>query len=166
MDGFLVGILFMLFVLFVLVIFGVIFAAAVCFLDIGKSESKPPFDPYITDDEQTLFVSRFNSFSFEEMPQFMYGIRNIPNRNVMMQFSHPSKCYINVSKDINKKCFKYEVKYKKTVIKTFDDWGDVGDYCWNLNISYRDDPDLVIKKLEVKKREALAQGDFEWGNLN
>ena len=82
MDGFLVGILFLLFVLFVLVIFGVIFAAAVCFVDFGKSASKPPFDPFITDDEQNLFVSRFKSFSFDEMPQFLYGIRNIPPRSI------------------------------------------------------------------------------------
>lgn len=162
MDGFIVGMLFMLFVIFVLVIFGVIFAAAVYFSDIGnKSASKPKFEPYITEDEQTLFVHRFKSFSFDEMPQFMYGLRNIPPRSIQMQFSHPSRCYINVTKDINKGCFKYEVKYNKTVIKTFDDWGDVGDYCWNLNVSYRDNPDLVIKKLEVEKREALAAGDFE-----
>ena len=96
------------------------------------------------------------------MPQFMYGLnRNIPPRNKQMQFSHQSRCYINVSKDINKKCFKYEVKYKKTVIKIFYDWGDVGDYCWNLDISYRDNPDLVLKKLKTVKREALASGDFE-----
>ena len=162
MNGFFVGMLFMLFVLFVLVCFGVIFAAAVCFLDIGtKSESKPKFEPYITDDEQTLFVSRFKSFSFDEMPQFMYGLRNIPPRSIKMQFSHQSRCYVEVSKDLNKNCFKYEVKYKKTVIKTFNDWGDVGDYCWNLNVSYRDNPDLVIKKLTTEKREALAAGDFE-----
>lgn len=87
MDGFLVGILFALFVLFVLVVFGVIFAAAVCFVDFGtKSESKPKFEPYITDDEQNLFVSRFKSFSFDEMPQFMYGLRNIPPRSIQMQF--------------------------------------------------------------------------------
>ena len=161
MDGFVVGMLFMLFVLFVLIVFGVIFAAAVCFLDFGKSAEKPPFDPYITEDEQNLFASRFKSFSFDEMPQFLYGIRKIPNRNVQMQFSHPSRCYINVSKDIKKQCFKYEVKYKETVIKTFDDWGDVSDFCWNLNVNYSDNPDLVIKRLEVKKREALAKEDFE-----
>lgn len=162
MSGFIAGVLFMLFVLFVLVCFGIIFAAAVCFLDIGtKSESKPKFEPYITDDEQTLFVSRFKSFSFDEMPQFMYGLRNIPPRSIKMQFSHQSRCYVNVSKDLNKNCFKYEVKYEKTVIKTFNDWGDVGDYCWNLNVSYRDNPDLVIKKLKTEKREALAAGDFE-----
>ena len=160
MDGFLVGILFTLFVLFVLVIFGVIFAIAVCFLDIG-TKSKPTFEPYITEDEQNLYVIRFKSFSFDEMPQFLYGIRDIPPRSIQMQFSHQSRCYVDVSKDINKRCFKYEVKYKKTVIKTFYDWGDVGDFCWNLNISYRDNPDLVIKKLEVEKREALAAGDFE-----
>lgn len=71
-------------------------------------------------------------------------------RNKQMQFSHQSRCYINVSKDINKKCFKYEVKYKKTVIKIFYDWGDVGDYCWNLDISYRDNPDLVLKRLKTE----------------
>ena len=162
MNGFFVGMLFMLFVLFVMVCFGVIFAAAVCFLDIGtKSESKPKFEPYITDDEQNLFVSRFKSFSFDEMPQFMYGLRNIPPRSIKMQFSHQSRCYVEVSKDLNKNCFKYEVKYKKTVIKTFSDWGDVGDYCWNLNVSYRDNPDLVLKKLKTEQREALAAGDFE-----
>ena len=160
MDGFFVGMLFMLFVLLVLVIFGVIFAAAVYFSDIG-TKSKPPFEPYITEDEQNAFVARFKSFAFDEMPQFMYGLRNIPPREIQMQFSHPSKCYINVTKDINKKCFKYEVKYKKTVIKTFYDWGDVGDYCWNLNISYRDNPDLVLKRLKTEKREALAAGDFD-----
>lgn len=163
-EALLVGILFIVFVLFVLVCFGVIFAAAVCFLDIGtKSESKPKpkFEPYITDDEQNLFVSRFKSFAFDEMPQFMYGLRNIPPRSIQMQFSHQSKCYIDVTKDLNKNCFKYEVKYKKTVIKTFYDWGDVGDYCWNLNVSYRDNPDLVLKKLKTEKREALAAGDFE-----
>ena len=160
MDGFFVGMLFMLFVLLVLVIFGVIFAAAVCFVDFG-TKSKPKFEPYITEDEQTLFVSRFKSFSFDEMPQFMYGLRNIPPRSIQMQFSHQSRCYINVTKDINKKCFKYEVRYKKTVIKTFYDWSDVGDYCWNLNINYRDNPDLVLKKLKTEKREALAAGDFE-----
>lgn len=159
-EAFLVGILFVLFVLFVLVVFGVIFAAAVCFLDIG-TKSKPKFEPYITEEEQTLLVSRFKSFSFDEMPQFMYGLRNIPPRSIKMQFSHQSRCYIDVTKDINKNCFKYEVRYKKTVIKTFDDWGDVGDYCWNLNISYRDNPELVKKTLEVEKREALAAGDFE-----
>ena len=58
-----------------------------------------------------------------------------------------------------KKNFPY--KYNKTVIKTFYDWGEVGDYCWNLHISYRDNPDLVIKKLKTEKREALAAGDFE-----
>jgi hypothetical protein len=47
------------------------------------------------------------------------------------------------------------------VIKTFDDWGEVGDYCWNLNISYRDNPDLVLKRLKTEKREALASGDFD-----
>jgi len=161
MDGFLVGILFMLFVLFVLVVFGVIFAAAVCFLDIGKSESKPPFDPYITEDEQNLFVSRFKLFDFDEMPQFMYGIGKIPPRNKSMQFEHISRCYIRITKDKTKKCFHFEVRYKKTVIKTFDDWGEVGDYCWNLNVSYRDNPDLVLKKLKTEKREALAAGDFE-----
>lgn len=160
MDGFFVGMLFMLFVLLVFVIFGVIFAVAVYFSDIG-TKSKPKFEPYITEDEQTLFVHRFKSFSFDEMPQFLYGIRDIPPRSIQMQFSHQSRCYVDVSKDINKRCFKYEVKYKKTVIKTFYDWGDVGDFCWNLNISYRDNPDLVIKKLEVEKREALAAGDFE-----
>lgn len=161
MDGFLVGIMFVLFVLFVLVSFGVIFAAAVCFLDIGtKSASKPKFEPYITEDEQNLFVSRFKSFAFDEMPHFMYGLRKIPPRNVQMQFSHKSRCYINVSKDINKKCFKYEVKYKKTVIKTFDDWGEVGDFCWNLNNNYSDNPDLVIKTFEMERREVLAAGDF------
>ena len=162
MNGFIVGVAFMIFVLFVLVCFGVIFAAAVCFLDIGtKSESKPKFEPYITDDEQTLFVSRFKSFSFDEMPQFMYGLRNIPPRSIQMQFSHQSRCYVNVTKDLNKNCFKYEVRYEKTVIKTFYDWSDVGDYCWNLNVNYRDNPDLVIKKLKTEKREALAAGDFE-----
>ena len=162
MSGFIAGMLFMLFVLFVLVCFGVIFVAAVCFLDIGtKSASKPKFEPYITDDEQTLFVSRFKSFSFDEMPQFMYGLRNIPPRSIKMQFSHQSRCYVEVSKDLNKNCFKYEVRYEKTVLKTFNDWGDVGDYCWNLNVSYRDNPDLVIKKLKTEKREALAAGDFE-----
>ncbi len=159
-EAFLVGIMFVLFVLFVLVCFGVIFVAAVCFLDIG-TKSKPPFDPQITEEEQNLFVSRFKTFAFDEMPQFMYGLRNIPPRSIQMQFSHKSRCYINVTKDINKKCFKYEVRYKKTVIKTFHDWGDVSDYCWNLNISYRDNPDLVIKKLKTEKLEALAQGDFE-----
>jgi hypothetical protein len=160
MDGFFVGVLFMLFVLLVLVIFGVIFAVAVYFSDIGTKE-KPKFEPYITEDEQNSFVARFKLFAFDEMPQFMYGLRNIPPRSIQMQFSHPSKCYINVTKDINKKCFKYEVKYKKTVIKTFDDWGEVGDYCWNLNISYRDNPDLVLKRLKTEKREALASGDFD-----
>lgn len=149
----------MLFVLFVVAIFVVIFAAAVWFSDIAKE--KPKFEPYITEDEQNLFVSRFKSFDFDEMPQFMYGYGNVSPRNIRMQFSHPSRCYINVTKDINKKCFKYEVKYKKTVIKTFYDLGDVGDFCWNLNISYRDNPDLVIKKLDVEKRVALAAGDFE-----
>ena len=164
MSGFIAGVLFMLFVLFVLVCFGVIFVAAVCFVDVGtKSESKPKFElePYITDDEQTLFVSRFKSFSFDEIPQFMYGLRNIPPRSIKMQFSHQSRCYVNVSKDLNKNCFKYEVKYEKTVIKTFYDWSDVGDYCWNLNVSYRDNHDLVLKKLKTEKREALAAGDFE-----
>ena len=164
MSGFIAGVLFALFVLLVFVIFGVIFVAAVCFSDIGtksESKSKPKFEPYITEDEQTLFVSRFKSFSFDEMPQFMYGLRNIPPRSIKMQFSHQSRCYVEVSKDLNKNCFKYEVKYKRTVIKTFYDWGDVGDYCWNLNVSYRDNPDLVLKTLEVEKREALAAGDFE-----
>lgn len=50
-EAFLVGIMFILFVLFVLIIFDVIFAAAVCFVDVGtKSVSKPKFEPYITDD--------------------------------------------------------------------------------------------------------------------
>jgi hypothetical protein len=161
MNGFFVGMLFMLFVLLVLIIFGVIFAAAVYFSDIGTKE-KPKFEPYITEDEQNLFVARFKSFSFDEMPQFMYGLnRNLPPRSIQMQFSHTSRCYINVTKDINKRCFKYEVKYKKTVIKTFYDWGEVGDYCWHLHISYRDNPDLVIKRLKTEKREALAAGDFE-----
>ena len=163
-EAFLVGILFIVFVLFVLVCFGVIFAAAVCFVDVGTksaSKPKPKFEPYITDDEQTLFVSRFKSFAFNEMPLFMYGLRNIPPRSIQMQFSHQSRCYIDVTKDLNKNCFKYEVKYKKTVIKTFYDWGDVSDYCWNLNVSYRDNPDLVLKKLKTEKREALAAGDFE-----
>ncbi|MBO7212121.1 MAG: hypothetical protein J6V44_14125 [Methanobrevibacter sp.] len=158
-EAFVFGMGFMLFVLFVVAIFVVIFAAAVWFSDIAKE--KPKFEPYITEDEQNLFVSRFKSFSFDEMPQFMYGLRNIPPRSIQMQFSHQSRCYIEVTKDLNKKCFKYEVKYKKTVIKTFYDWSDVGDYCWNLNISYRDNPELVIKKLKTEKREALAAGDFE-----
>ena len=158
-EAFVFGMGFMLFVLFVVAIFVVIFAAAVWFSDIAKE--KPKFEPYITEDEQNLFVSRFKSFSFDEMPQFMYGLRNIPPRSIQMQFSHQSRCYINVTKDINKKCFKYEVRYKKTVLKTFYDWSDVGDYCWNLNISYRDNPDLVLKKLKTEKREALAAGDFE-----
>lgn len=160
MDGFFVGMLFMLFVLLVLVIFGVIFAAAVYFSDIGTKE-KPKFEPYITEDEQNLLATRFRSFSFDEMPQFMYELRNIPPRSIQMQFSHQSRCYINVTKDINKQSFKYEVRYNKTVIKTFYDWSEVGDYCWNLNISYRDNPELVIKKLKTEKREALAAGDFE-----
>jgi hypothetical protein len=160
MNGFFVGMLFMLFVLFVLIIFGVIFAAAVYFSDIGTKE-KPKFEPYITEDEQNLFVSRFKSFDFDEMPQFMYGLRNIPPREIQMQFSHQSRCYVEITKDLNKKCFKYEVKYKKTVINTFYDWSDVCDYCWNLHISYRDNPDLVLKKLKTEKREALAAGDFE-----
>lgn len=158
-EAFVFGMGFMLFVLFVVAIFVVIFAAAVWFSDIAKE--KPKFEPYITEDEQTLFVSRFKSFSFDEMPQFMYGLRNIPPRSIQMQFSHQSRCYINVTKDINKKCFKYEVRYKKTVLKTFYDWSDVGDYCWNLNINYKDNPELVIKKLKTEKREALAAGDFE-----
>lgn len=161
-EAFVVGMGFMLFVLFVIAIFVVIFAAAVFFVDFrNESASKQKFEPYITEDEQTLFVSRFKSFAFDEMPQFMYGLRNIPPRSIQMQFSHQSRCHIDITKDINKKCFKYEVRYNKTVIKTFYDWGDVGDYCWNLNVSYRDNPDLVIKKLKTEKREALAAGDFE-----
>ena len=161
-EGLIVGIAFMIFVLFVLVCFGVIFAAAVCFVDIGtKSASKPKFEPYITEDEQNSLATRFGYFSFEEIPHFMYGRGNFPPRCIQMQFSHRSRCYINVTKDINKKCFKYEVRYKKTVIKTFYDLGDVGDYCWNLSNSYRDNPDLVLKRLKVEKREALAAGDFE-----
>lgn len=70
-----------------------------------------------------------------------------------MQFSHQSRCYVEITKDLNKECFKYEVKYKRTVIKTFNDWGDVGDYCWNLNVSYRDNPDLVIKKLTTENEK-------------
>lgn len=152
---FLAVILFKLFVL-------VFFAAEVCFLDFGtKSESKPPFDPNITDDEQNLFVSRFNTFSFYEIPQFMYGHRNFQSRSIKMQFLHQSRCHIDVTKDINKRRFKYEVKYNKTVIKTFYDLSDVSDYCCNLNISYKDNPDLVIKKLKTEKREVLAAGDFE-----
>lgn len=162
MDGLIVGIAFMIFVLFVLVYFGVIFAAAVCFLDIGTKSEKPKFEPYITEDEQTLFVSRFKSFSFDEMPQFMYGLnRNLPPRSIQMQFSHQSRCYINVTKDINKGCFKYEVKYKKTVIKTFYDLDSVDNFCRNLIIHYKDNPDFVIKKLKVEKRVALVAGDFE-----
>lgn len=86
-EAILVGIMFVLFVLFVLVCFGVIFAAAVCFIDIGtKSASKPKFEPYITEDEQNLFVSRFKSFDFDEMPQFMYGLRNIPPKAFKCSF--------------------------------------------------------------------------------
>ena len=160
MDGLIVGIAFMIFVLFVLVCFGVIFAAAVCFLDIGTKE-KPKFEPYITEDEQALFVSRFRTFEFNELPQFMYGIGKIPPRNKSMQFEHKSRCYIRVTKDITKKSYHFEVRYKKTVIKTFDDWDAVGDFCWNLNINYKDNPDFIKKTLEVEKREALAAGDFE-----
>lgn len=160
MNVFIVGVAFMLFVLFVLVCFGVIFAAAVCFLDIG-TKSKPSFEPYITEDEQTLFASRFKSFAFDEMPQFMYGIGKIPPRNKSMQFEHKSRCYIRVTKDITKKSYHFEVRYKKTVIKTFDDWDAVGDFCWNLNIKYKDNPGFIKKTLEVEKREALAAGDFE-----
>lgn len=157
-----VGILFIVFVFFVFAIFGVIFVAAICFVNIGtKSASKPKFEPYITEDEQNSLAIRFGHFSFEEIPHFMYGRGNFPPRCIQMQFSHQSRCYMNVSKDLNKNCFKYEIKYKKTVIKTFYDWGDVGDYCWNLNNSYRDNPDLVIKKLKTEQREALAAGDFE-----
>lgn len=158
-EAFLVGVLFML---FVLVIFCLIFAAAVCFVDVGtKSASKPKFEPYITDDEQNLFVSRFRTFEFNELPQFMYGIGKIPPRNKSMQFEHKSRCYIRVTKDITKKSYHFEVRYKKTVIKTFDDWDAVGDFCWNLNIKYKDNPDFIKKTLEVEKREALAAGDFE-----
>ena len=160
MNGFIAGILFAIFVLFVLVCFGVIFVAAVCFLDIG-TKSKPSFDPNITDDEQTLLVSRFRTFEFNELPQFMYGIGKIPPRNKSMQFEHKSRCYIRVTKDITKKSYHFEVRYKKTVIKTFDDWDAVGDFCWNLNINYKDNPDFIKKTLEVEKREALAAGDFE-----
>lgn len=157
-----VGILFIVFVFFVFAIFGVIFAAAVYFSDIGtKSASKPKFEPYITEDEQNSLATRFGYLSFEEIPHFMYGRGNFPPRCIQMQFSHQSRCYINVTKDINKKCFKYEVRYKKTVIKTFDDWDSVGDFCWNLSNSYRDNPDLVLKRLNVEKRVALAAGDFE-----
>ena len=157
-----VGILFIVFVFFVFAIFGVIFVAAVCFVDIGtKSASKPKFEPYITEDEQNSLATRFVHLSFEEIPGFMYGRGNFPPRCIQMQFSHRSRCYINVTKDINKKCFKYEVRYNKTVIKTFYDWCDVGDYCWNLINSYRDNPDLVLKKLKVEKLVALAAGDFE-----
>ena len=162
MEGFMVGVAFVLFVLFVLACFGLIFAGAICFLDVGTHPApKPVFDPHITEEEQRLLVARFRSFSFDEMPQFMYGLRQIPPRNVRMQFSHRSRCYIDVSKDITKQCFKYEVKYKKTLIKTFYDLGEITDYCWHLHIDYRDNPDLVIKRLKIEKREALAAGDFE-----
>ena len=140
--------------------FCLIFAAAACFLDIG-TKSKPKFEPYITEDEQNLFVSRFKSFAFNEMPLFMYGIGKIQPRNKSMQFEHKSRCYIRVTKDITKKSYHFEVRYKKTVIKTFDDWDAVGDFCWNLNIKYKDNPDFIKKTLEVEKREALAAGDFE-----
>lgn len=159
-EAFLVGIMFMLFVLFVLVIFGVIFAAAVYFSDNG-TKSKPPFEPYITDDEQNSLATRFGHLSFEEIPHFMYDRGNFPPRCIQMQFSHQSRCYINVTKDINKGCFKYEVKYKKTVIKTFYDLDSVDNFCRNLIIHYKDNPDFVIKKLKVEKRVALVAGDFE-----
>ena len=163
MSGFLAG---MLFTFGILVLFGLFMVVGYFVIEFicnfePKKYFPQPFDPNITDDEQTLFVSRFKSFNFDEMPQFMYGLRNIPPRSIKMQFSHQSRCYVDVSKDLNKNCFKYEVRYNKTVIKTFYDWSEVGDYCWNLNVSYRDNPDLVIKKLKTEKREALAAGDFE-----
>ena len=59
----------MLFVLLVLIIFGVIFVAAVYFSDIGTKE-KPKFEPYITEDEQNSLATRFVHLSFEEIPGF------------------------------------------------------------------------------------------------
>lgn len=162
LNGFLAG---MLFTIGIFVLFGLCMLVGYFVIDFNcnfepKKYLPQPFDPNITEDEQNTLATRFRTFSFDEMPYFMYGLRKIPPRNVQMQFSHKSKCFINVSKDINKKCFKYEVKYKKTVIKTFYDWGEVGDFCWNLNINYSDNPDLVIKKFEMEKREILAAGDF------
>jgi hypothetical protein len=162
MESFFVGVFFMLFVLFVLVCFGVIFAAAVCFLDIGtKSESKLPFNPFLTEDEQISFTDRFHKYGFVEIPHFMYGIGKIPSRERQMQFSHYSGCYVNVSKNLANKGFRFEIKYKKTVIKTFDDLDNLYYFLWNFNNSYKHNPELVTKTLEVEKREALAAGDFE-----
>lgn len=162
MDVFYVGILFVSFVLFVLFIFGVIFVAAVCSLDIKTtSESKPPFNPFLTEEEQMSFTDRFRKYGFIEIPSFMYGVGKIPRRESQMQFSHYSGCYVIISKNILNKCFKFEIKYKKTVIKTFDDLDNLNHFLWNFYISYKDNRELVTKTLEVSKREALAAGDFE-----
>lgn len=163
MDGFLAGMLFMfgilvLFGLFMIV--GYFVMEFICNFEPKKYLPKP-FDPNISEEEQDTFVHRFGSFGFDEIPQFLYGLRGVPARNKQMKFTHRSRCYIIVSKNITKKCFRFEIKYKNTLLKTFDDWGAVGDFCWNLNISYRDNPDLIVKTLEVEKREALAAGDFE-----
>lgn len=163
MSGFLAG---MLFTFGILVLFGLFMMVGyfivefICNFEPKKYLPKP-FDPNISEEERDVFVNRFKSFGFNEIPKFMYGVGKIPSRNQLIQVEHISKCCIRVTKDITKKDFHFEVKYKKTVIKTFDDWGEVGDFCCNLNINYRDNKDLVIKNLEVEKREALAAGDFE-----
>ena len=163
MSGFIAGMLFTFGILVLFCLFMVVGYFVIEFISNfePKKYLPQPFDPNITDDEQTLLVSRFRTFEFNELPQFMYGIGKIPPRNKSMQFEHKSRCYIRVTKDITKKSYHFEVRYKKTVIKTFDDWDAVGDFCWNLNINYKDNPDFIKKTLEVEKREALAAGDFE-----
>lgn len=163
MNGFLAG---MLFTFGILVLFGLVMIVGYFIMEFicnfePKKYLPKPFDPNISKEEQEAFAARFGSFGFDEIPKFLYGLRGTPTRDRQMKFIHHSRCYVMVSKDINKKCFRFEVKYKNTLIKTYNDYGDLSSFLWNLHISYRDNPDLIKKNLEVEKREALAAGDFE-----
>lgn len=148
------------------ILFAIFFLSPLLDYSIGIKETlteklKEPFNPFLTEDEQMSFTDRFHKYGFVEIPHFMYGIGKIPPRESQMQFSHYSGCYVNVSKNLANKGFKFEIKYKKTVIKTFDDMDNLYHFLWNFNNSYKSNPELVTKTLEVEKREALAAGDFE-----
>ena len=149
-----------------IILFAIFFLSPLLDYSIGIKEAltekqEEQFNPFLTEDEQISFTDRFHKYGFVEIPHFMYGIGKIPSRERQMQFSHYSGCYVNVSKNLVNKGFRFEIKYKKTVIKTFDDLDNLYHFLWNFNNSYKHNPELVTKTLEVEKREALAAGDFE-----
>ena len=74
------------------------------------------FNPFLTEDEQISFTDRFHKYGFVEIPHFMYGIGKIPSRERQMQFSHYSGCYVNVSKNLANKGFKFEILGSKSVL--------------------------------------------------